>query len=1154
MVQFNKLKLTGFKSFVENTELEIKPGLTGIIGPNGCGKSNLVEALRWVMGENSAKRMRSTGMNDVIFAGTDSRPQRNTAEVILTVDNADHTAPAELNDDELLEISRKIERDIGSVYKVNGKNVRMKDVQLLFADSSIGANSPAMVSQGRVADMINAKPKQRRLVLEEAAGISGLHARRHEAELKLKGAETNLTRLEDVMGNMESQLENLKKQARQATRYRNISEQIGSAESSLLYLKWLSNTTAVNSAVQAFKDAESIVADKMQTVTLLSTKLAEDTADLPELRKSEAEAAATLQRLKLAYGSLESEERQVMEERTKSEELLRQFTSDVEHEKNQKIEANDTIERLSAEYQRHEENNTNQAELEAKAEEAVTTAKTEVSVIEEELSVLTQAVAEADANMKAQERTVANLNNRKEQLSSRLTRFEEEYNTLMEETPAKARLDETSEEVDATERQSEEANSRLENAEDARAKAEAKLSEARESMNNAKNSYKEMNAEAEALRRILSNKHTEKFEPVIDKLEVENGIEKALAVALGEDLQASLDTSSPIHWQEMPAFSEDASLPSPAKPLSDFVKAPAALARSLSQIGVVDDANTAESLMSELKVGQCIVTLNGGAWRWDGLVITPNAENASAIRLEQKNRLSELEAKIEKQLEKLEKADEEYNAANENYINAKSDLEDARRQAREISENLNNLRKKHAKLSQRLSEVNAKISGLETSIATAKQEIEDAANELSEAQAALAETPDTSADKEKITSLKETLSEKRNMLADSQANLAETRRAGENRKHRMRNIQLEIDNWNQRLERVYARVLDLEERINQARGVIQQLDNRPAEIEAEKQELMSRISDAEKRRSEASDKLISSETHVNNLQRDLHEAETILADTREARAVAQASVANAQNNQQHIEEQITEKFSCTPEELVRKFEIDVEKLEDVERLQAKLERLIRERENMGPVNLRAEIESQEISEKMQEMDTEKEDLIQAITKLREGINKLNKEARQRLLDSFETVDKHFQSLFNKLFGGGTASMQLVDADDPLEAGLEIFAQPPGKKNQSLALLSGGEQALTSIALIFAMFLTNPAPICVLDEVDAPLDESNTDRYCSMLEHIAANSSTRFLVITHHRMTMSRMDRLYGVTMGEKGVSKLVSVDFAQPELDLEKAA
>lgn len=1154
MVQFNKLKLTGFKSFVENTELRIDSGLTGVIGPNGCGKSNLVEALRWVMGENSPKRMRSSGMNDVIFAGSELRPQRNTAEVILTVDNTDRTAPAELNDDDLLEISRKIERDVGSVYKVNGKNVRMKDVQLLFADSSIGANSPAMVSQGRVADMINAKPQQRRLVLEEAAGISGLHARRHEAELKLRGAESNLTRVEDVIGSMTNQLESLKKQARQAARYRNLSGLIEQAESVVLYTRWLETTTSVEKAMQAFKTAEVIVADKTMSTASLSTQQAEATSVLPELRQKEAAAAATLQRLKLAYGSLESEERKVMEERAKSEELLRQFTSDVEHEKTQKIEANETIERLTAEYERHSSNMQNQETFEKEAKEKAEQSQKNVNSLEETLSILNQTIATQEANLRAMERNINGIKNRKEQLTSRKARFENDHNLLLEKTPQTSEMEELSSTIEATEETYKKFNIDIETAEAEKLVAENTLNEAREQLQKAKDERKYLTAEAEGLKRILQNQQSDEYEPVIEKLEVETGFEKALAVALGDDLQASINKSAPVHWKEIIGLDNLEALPEKTEPLSKFVKGPFALKRTLSQIGVVENAEIAEEMIKQIMPGQCLVTRDGGAWRWDGLVVTPGAENAAAARLEHKNRLTELEAEIENKKPIIENEERKFLEVSEKHEEAKKSLDTLRRSMKETAEELNRLHSRQTKLTHEMSEVNAKLSSLKNSIETTSQEIDETEIELNEAEKILSEMPDTSKNKKQQEEIKAELTEKRVSLIEEQSSYNEIKRAGENRLRRMESIKLEIESWSLRMERIYGRVLELEDRINQAKDVIQQLDNRPAEIEAEKHELMTKINEAENKRQEAADILITSETKVNNLQRDLREAEQILSDAKEARAIAQASVSTTQNNQQNIEAIIAEKFSATPEEVVKKYELDVNNLPEAIQIQSKLERMIKERENMGPVNLRAEVESQEISDKMNEMESERNDLVQAIEKLREGINKLNKEARERLLNSFETVDKHFQTLFTRLFNGGSAYMKLVDATDPLEAGLEIFAQPPGKKNQSLSLLSGGEQALTSIALIFAMFLTNPAPICVLDEVDAPLDESNVDRYCSLLEHLSQSCRTRFIVITHHRMTMARMDRLYGVTMGEKGVSQLVSVDLSQHELELDKAA
>ncbi len=1152
MVQFNKLKLSGFKSFVEPTELEIGPGLTGIVGPNGCGKSNLVEALRWAMGENSPKRMRSSGMDDVIFAGTDQRPARNTAEVILTLDNTDRTAPAEINDSDELEISRKIEREVGSVYKVNGKSVRMRDVQLLFADSSIGAHSPALVSQGRVADMINAKPQQRRMVLEEAAGISGLHARRHEAELKLRAAETNLTRVEDVLGSMNTQLESLKKQSRQASRYRNLSTHIQVAEGGLLYKRWMESTTAVTEALAAFEAAESIVREKTLSVTQLTTAQTEAAAAVPQLRQNEAEAAAALQRLKLAYGSLETEERQVIEERTKSEQLLTQYSNDVSHENVQKSEANDTVTRLNDEHATLEQDSEQQAENEESARLLAEEQQQSVEKSEGEVSELTEEVAAQDAARNAAQRALQDLERRHAHIVSRKESLENEYATLLANTPAKAQLEEVAAAIVVSEETYAQAVAAFDAAEATRATAETAQSDATEQFQSVQKTFGQLTAEADALRRILKSQQSD-YQPVLDLLAVEAGLEKAMAVALGDDLQATLDGSAPIFWRELPEFSASATLPAQAKPLTQFVQGPAALSRTLSQIGVVDTADIAEAIMSELQPGQCLVTLDGGAWRWDGLVVTPNAENAAAIRLQQKNRLADLDAEIAVVQVKLDEARATLDAARQARSAAIDAVNAARQAFKSSEETLNGQRRSHARLTAQLSEVTARLSGLEASIGNAAEEVEALSGQIVEAQTAYAALPDTVESREKIVALKTSLGEARQTLAERQASYAEIRRAGEARNRRMAQITDEVGVWNSRLERIDLRVIELEERIQQAQDVINRLAERPAQIAQEKQGLMSHISDAEQKRQDAADVLVSAENTSNELARELRASESALSDAREARAMAQASVNTSQHTQAGIEATIHEKFACTPEEMVARLELIVAELPGIEELAQKLDRLVRERDNMGPVNLRAEVESQEITEQMTTMQTERDDLVQAIEKLREGINTLNKEARQRLLSAFDTVNAHFQKLFTRLFNGGSAHLKLIEADDPLEAGLEIFAQPPGKKLQALSLLSGGEQTLTSIALIFGMFLTNPAPICVLDEVDAPLDESNVDRYCMLLEDLVKECRTRFMVITHHRMTMARMDRLYGVTMSERGVSQLVSVDLKQHDLNLEAA-
>lgn len=1153
MVQFNKLRLTGFKSFVEPTELDIGQGLTGIVGPNGCGKSNLVEALRWAMGENSPKRMRSSEMNDVIFNGTERRPARNTAEVMLFLDNTDRTAPAEINDSDELEISRKIERDVGSVYKVNGKNVRMRDVQLLFADSSIGAHSPALVSQGRVADMINAKPTQRRMVLEEAAGISGLHARRHEAELKLRAAETNLTRVEDVVSAMNVQLEGLKKQARQASRYRNLSGHIQTAEGTLLFLRWIDSTTAVQDALAAYEAAESIVRDKTMETTSLATRQTEVAALLPELRRAESEAAAALQRLKLAYGGLESEERQVQEERTKSEQLLNQFTGDVSHETIRKDEAEETVARLHTERDTlttaGEQHQVREEEASALAEEQQTT----VDRLEEELSTLTEEAAAQDAARNAGQRQIEDLERRFAQFVERKNSFENEHAALIANTPAKAELDDTTTKIFAAEQNSRTIMETFDAAEATRALSENALQETTERFQTTQKAQAQLMAEAEALTRVLRSQ-TADFQPVLDSLNVEPGLEKALAVAMGDDLQASLDGNAPTYWQELPAYFAAPSLPAGAVALSQFAQAPQALARALSQIGVVDDAQIAASLVPSLQPGQSLVTRDGGAWRWDGLVITAEAENAAAIRLQQKNRLAELTSEIERAQTALDAAKAAMDAARERRSDAVEAVNAARYSFRQAEEELNGLRRQQSKLNQQLSEVTARLSSLAAAIENAVQEIATTQENLGDAKEAFELLPDTAEARIKIAEMKTDLATARETLAEYRLAHAEIKRESENRTQRILQIGSEIDVWAQRLDRIAERLTELQERIAQAQDSLDRLAERPMEIAREKQSLMSHISEAETKRQAASDALVTSETAANDLQRELRMAENALSDAREARAMAQASVNTSQHTQNGIEAQVMEKFSSSPGELIAKLELQVDQLPSIDDVQSKLDRLLRERDNMGPVNLRAEVESEEITAQMTAMTSERDDLVQAIGKLREGINKLNREARERLLSAFDTVNTHFQKLFTRLFNGGAAHLKLIEADDPLEAGLEIFAQPPGKKLQVLSLLSGGEQTLTSIALIFAMFLTNPAPICVLDEVDAPLDESNVDRYCTLLEDLSRECRTRFIIITHHRMTMARMDRLYGVTMSERGVSQLVSVDLAQHALALEEAA
>ena len=1155
MVQFRKLRLHGFKSFVDSTEMEIGTGMTGIIGPNGCGKSNLVEALRWAMGETSAKRMRGTGMEDVIFNGTTNRPAKNAAEVVLWVDNSDRKAPAEINHSDELEISRRIEKDSGSTYKVNGKTVRARDVQILFADSSIGANSPALVSQGRVADLINAKPTQRRLILEEAAGVSGLHARRHEAELKLRAAENNLLRLEDVMGTMEGQLGGLKKQARQATRYRNLSTHIQRAEATLLFQKWDNANSAALKSRQLFDAAEQLVREQMQIVAAKTTIQTDTGTMLPELRRKEAEAAAKLQHFRIALNNLKTEAQQVAEKTTQAQEMLNQSSTDIAHENQQKEEAETQISQLKTEKETLEQASTQYDGDVSTAETDKNNANENVNALDEKLS----AIVSENAAMQAQKNTCAqqinDINRRLTQLQDKYRHYQDELTVLQTASPAQQRLETLKDDITAAEATQQGIRDMLEATETAKAKADETLQEKRQVKQEKQNSFTHLDAEINAINKLLSLSQDDDFEPVLEHVKADAGYEQALAVALGDDLQASLDSDAPIFWHDLPALSDAHDLPAGCTGLHNKVKAPQALQRRLSQIGIVETDAAINALINQLKPGQSLVSRDGAAWRWDGLIVKADAQNPAAHRLAQKNRLGDLISQQNALSSDVKKTSEDFDKAKETLSDAQEKIQRERQKLRQAETDLKDLRRTENKLSQELQETANALSTCQARIENTKEELDTTKERLSQRKEEQAVMPDLSENQVKIDDLRAELSTARQDLSEKQTKFATLKQEAQNRAHRLSAISHSLENWAERFSRFDARITNLQSRHKEAHEVITTLADKPAEIAAKQTELIAHIDIADKKRCEVANILSQEELKSHEIQRALKSAEEKLTTAREERAMAQATVSNAEHTRSGLEEQIMEKFSCPAHSLLKQVDIDIETtdLPDIQQTHAKLEKLIRERDNMGPVNLRADIEAQELVTEMDTMETEKEDLTSAINKLRHGIGRLNKEARERLTEAFDKVNFHFQDLFTQLFGGGKAYLELVDDPDPLKAGLEIYAQPPGKKLQVLSLFSGGEQTLTSIALIFGMFLTNPAPICVLDEIDAPLDDSNVDRVCSLLEQLAKTTETRFIVISHHRMTMARMDRLYGVTMSERGVSQLVSVDLQQHEMILDAA-
>ena len=858
-MKFKKIKVTGFKSFVDPTEIIIEEGLTGIVGPNGCGKSNVVESLRWCMGETSPKSMRGSGMEDVIFSGTSDRPARNNAEVTISLDNKSRTAPSEFNEEEEIQIKRKIEKDRGSEYRINGKEVRARDVQRLFADLSTGAHSPSLISQGRVGALINAKPIDRRAVLEEAAGISGLHSRRHEAELKLKAAETNLQRLKDIMRQLTSQISNLKKQAQQAETYKTISSEINRLEGVVMYLKWYNLKESFEKSNENLQSSESQIQKYTLEVTQATTNQAKANEKIKPLREKEIEAAAKLNRINLERESLDHEEERIKEAKNNLERTIQQIIGDFEREQFQLKDAKKDLEILNAK-KNHTDND--------------------------------QGIHEID-NEK-----IDSLKEEKDQLEAQITDLEkniEQYNTI-------------------------------------------------------KNSKRD-----DWQRTIVSNENIMSKHSTLKEVE-------------GYD-----DTSN---WTKI--FSEK-------------------FYASLTEIS-----------------------------------------------------------------QKVSEAEEISNKAKIAYEKASNDAKDAATLSLELREKL-----RQKDIEQKYSDWTYEFQRLTKSIKSSNEHIEE-----------------------------------------------------------------------------------LTLRKKKSEEELKKISNRPEEIAQRRGQLIETKGFAETERQFAADRLAEADNELKKIEGSLRSAQNDLANVRESKGRTEATKELAESRLKELDEESQEKFYCKPQDIIQKLEItdDLEAMRlNMDRNEAKLERLRQQRETMGAVNLRADLETKEIDDELENMSTEKNELDAAIKKMRESIEELNKEGRTRLLKAFDTVNNHFQDVFVKLFNGGKAHLELVDADDPLDAGLEMMVSPPGKKLQSMSLLSGGEQALTAMSLIFAIFLTNPSPICVLDEVDAPLDDANVERFCNLLDDISSKTQTKFIIITHHALTISRMDRLFGVTMAERGVSKIVSVDLKRAE-------
>ena len=1148
-MKFNKLRVVGFKSFVEPTEFIIERGLTGVVGPNGCGKSNLVEALRWVMGENSYKNMRASGMDDVIFSGSGNRPARNTAEVGLYLDNFDRTAPAAFNDADEIQVSRRIERESGSVYRINGKEARAKDVQLLFADASTGARSPSMVGQGRIGELIQAKPQARRQLLEEAAGISGLHSRRHEAELRLRAAETNLERLDDVLAQLESQIESLKRQARQASRFKTLSADIRAREAMLLHVRWVQANEQEAEATSALNQITAIVAEKAQGQMQAAREQGIASLKLPELREEEAKAGAALQRIQIARGQLEEEASRLLKRRDELTRRLSQLGEDIRREEQLSADNTAFIERLD---QEEAELNDMLADSGAEADElreAFEAAAATLAESEKLFTAITAERAEAAAGRNQLERLIRDLTERRQRLDRQLADASAELDAINERLDGLDDPAEKREALEAAEIAVEDATIAAEDAEAELSAARADEITARGPVEAARSALNALETEARTISKMLAaGAGSGDFVAVAEMIRVDRGYEAALGAALGDDLESPVDADAPSFWSLNGDASADPALPQGAEPLIARVTAPPELARRLAQIGIVTAADAAR-LMASLRPGQRLVTKEGAVYRWDGHVTGSEAPGAAALRLSQKNRLSELEAEIDEARIVLSETEVALADAAAQIAARERRLSEARDRSRLAARQLSDARDALAAAERAAGDLTRRRDVASEAVNQLTSQIEDLGLQEENARAELEDAPDVSDIDNRLREQQMVVATDRGLLAEARARYEGLSRETDARKRRLSAIAQERTSWKARAASAADHIASLREREEEAREEIADLEAAPEEFDDKRRALLSELQKAETLRREASDRLAEAETRQREADRIAATALSELAEAREKRGRAEERLVSAAERRNESEIRIREALNVTPHEVFRLTGLRPEQaIPDIREIEREVDRLKMERERLGAVNLRADEEQKELSDKLENLMRERGDVIDAIRKLRGAIQSLNREGRERLIAAFDVVNNEFRRLFTHLFGGGTAELQLIESEDPLEAGLEILARPPGKKPQTMTLLSGGEQALTAMALIFAVFLTNPAPICVLDEVDAPLDDHNVERYCNLMDEMAASTETRFIIITHNPITMARMNRLFGVTMAEQGVSQLVSVDLQTAEL------
>ena len=1140
MFTVNKLRISGFKSFAHSTELLIKDGVTGVIGPNGCGKSNVFEAIRWVMGESSSKSLRSVSMDEVIFNGTQQVPAKNFAEVSIELDNFEGELPGNISNEKKVVITRTLERGVGSFYKINNKEVRAKDVSILFYDSGSGPRSSSIISQGNIDQIINSKAIDRKVILEDAAGTSGLQSRRHESELKLQATETNLEKIDLNLNNLIDQKKDLSRQSRQAEKYEQISESIKFYQSIIVFTKWKNNITEIDQT-QTLKDKVS------EETQIFINELAKFQNELIVKKKIATQLNQKKESLNKRNFQIRNEINKYSNElngiNNKKEEInrfLKTIENDKELEKTRFLELEKNKKNLQQKISQSSEINEKKKKiLRLVAKE--TELKNKIKQLE------TIFVNEIQLSL-GEEFKFDNLKENKENLKKKIN-----FTQLLI-ADLKKNLNKYEKDFYTQDQQINKLKNKIQGIQDLINKRKKIINQTNQNTQMVNENIKKVLAEIDVSATKLTQIETElktlnlltgnkslSDDSVVNLLKIKKGFEDAVYAALTNELDATLKKSKK-RWIETSFKNIDPI----ENNLSNFVSSPKELYLILSQIKLVENSKEAIEKQKTLKVGQSIVDKSGAIWRWDGFISEENNRNKKLIdaqlkikeliNQQKKFRVNLNSLRVKK--ESLLKVQSELNETlkNENYNLEKNykeyDLTQSQHstliQKKSILEfNIKDIKKKldtNLKEEKLLSKELEKIESIQVS----SSKFDNNKNEKEEVQKTI-QNLDHQLEKkrEEINSIKESIMKEelnenfhKNDLQKTDVRITECVKQIEILEKR----EINYINENNKLESLPS---DLQKKINHYQGLSNEIEKEINQNLSDENESKGLIFNLEKKIERFNKERESKVNEITKIDINLE---------------------NLKIKEKELRSTIFQRSKIQPEELEKNLveqQIEISNYEDIK---IKLDRLISQREQMGPVNLRAKIEEKIISQSIDDLDMEKIDLIQAIEKLRLAINKINNEGKNRLLKAYEEVNRNFSDLFKKLFNGGEAKLELIKSDDPLQTGIEIYARPPGKKLSSISLLSGGEKALTAISLIFSIFLINPSPICILDEVDAALDESNVEKFCNILQELKKNTKTKFLIITHHKITMTSIDRVYGVTMTQKGISDIVSVDFDKTSL------